>query len=268
MSAQARPVGPRRADTSAPLALARLSRRDRFVVLSALAGIIGLAWAYLYLSAVEMDTMMALKPWSGLDFMLMFLTWAIMMVAMMVPSVTPMVLLYAAVLRKVAPRQHYGASVSAFVLGYVSAWSVFSLGATALQWSLEQLALLSPMMRSSTAIFGASLLIAAGVYQWTLAKDACLKHCRAPLDFIARSWRAGATGALRMGTVHGFYCIGCCWAIMGLLFVGGVMNLLWVAVIAVFVLLEKVAPMGTAFGRRFSGVGLIGAGILSLVLLG
>jgi predicted metal-binding membrane protein len=236
------------------------------VVLTGLTGIVGLAWVYLYLSAIEMDTMMALKPWSGLDFTLMFLMWATMMAAMMVPSVTPVVLLYAAVLRKIAPQQPYGVSVSAFFLGYVIVWSIFSLGATTLQWLLEQLALLSPMMTSSTFVFGGLLLMAAGVYQWTPAKDACLQHCRTPLEFIARSWRVGPGGALQMGTVHGFYCIGCCWALMGLLFVGGVMNLLWVAVIAVFVLLEKVAAMGTVFGRQLSGLGLVITGILFIVL--
>ncbi len=266
MSAQAPPVGPRLAGKPERLSIAWLSRRDCLVVLVGLTGIVGLSWAYLYVSAIEMDAMMMLRPWTGLDFTLMLLMWAIMMVAMMVPSVTPVVLLYAAVVRKIAPQQHYGASVSAFVLGYVIAWSVFSLGATFLQWALEQLALLSPMMTSSTDVFGGLLLIAAGVYQWTPAKDACLKHCRTPLEFIARSWRVGPHGALRMGTVHGFYCIGCCWVLMGLLFVGGVMNLLWVAVIAIFVLIEKVAPMGTVFGRRLSGLGLIVAGTLFIVL--
>ncbi len=244
----------------------QLSRRDQLVVLAGLAGIVVLSWAYLYVSVIDMDTMMAPKSWSGLEFTLVFLMWAVMMGAMMVPSATPVILLYAAVLRRIAPQQPYGVSVSAFALGYVIAWSVFSLGATALQWALEELALLSPMMASSTAVFGGVLLIAAGVYQWTPAKDACLMHCRAPLDFIARSWRVGPSGALRMGTVHGFYCIGCCWALMGLLFVGGVMNLLWVALIAIFVLLEKVAPMGNIFGRRLSGLGLIVTGTLFIVL--
>ncbi|MFQ5937152.1 MAG: DUF2182 domain-containing protein, partial [Acidiferrobacterales bacterium] len=141
MTAQLHPLGRKVAAESERRPIARLSPRDRLVVVSGLAGIVGLAWAYLHVSALEMGTMMALKPWSGLDFALMFLMWAIMMVAMMVPSVTPVVLLYAAVVRKTAPQQHYGASVGAFVLGYVIAWSVFSLGATALQWALEQLAL-------------------------------------------------------------------------------------------------------------------------------
>lgn len=266
MTAQVHPIGPRLTDESQRRSLGRLSRRDRLVVLSGLVGIVGLSWAYLYVSAIEMDTMMALRPWSGLDFTLMFLMWAIMMVAMMVPSVTPVVLLYAAVLRRIAPQQHYGASVTTFVLGYVIAWSVFSLGATTLQWVLDQLALLSPMMVSSTSAFAGLLLIAAGVYQWTPAKNACLNHCRTTLDFIAQYWRVGPSGAIWMGTVHGFYCIGCCWALMGLLFLGGVMNLLWVAVIAIFVLLEKVAPMGNIIGRRLTGLALIVTGALFIAL--
>lgn len=265
MSTQAHPIGPRLSDEPERQSIGRLSRRDRLVVLAALTGIFGLAWAYLYVHVTEMNTMMALKPWGGIDFTLMFLMWAVMMVAMMVPSVTPVVLLYAAVLRKVAPRQPYGTSVGGFVLGYVTAWSVFSLGATALQWALEQLALLSAMMRGSTALFGGLLLITAGGYQWTPAKDACLEHCRTPLEFIARYWRAGSSGAIWMGAVHGSYCLGCCWALMGLLFVGGVMNLLWVALIAIFVLLEKVAPTGNILGRRLSGLGLIVTGLLFIV---
>lgn len=274
MTAQIRPITRRLAEESERPSIARLSRRDRFVVLAGLAGIIGLSWVYLYISAIQMGNMssadpgrmMELRPWSGLDFTLMFLMWAIMMVAMMVPSMTPTVLLYAAVVRRIAPQQRYGATVIAFVLGYVTVWSAFSLGATVLQWSLEQLALLSPMMASSTSVFGGLLLIAAGVYQWTPAKDACLRHCRTPLAFVAHHWRFGSGGALWMGIVHGFYCIGCCWAIMGLLFVGGVMNLLWVAVIAIFVLLEKVAPIGSTLGRRLSGLGLVVTGTLFIVL--
>ncbi len=202
---------------------------------------------------------MALKPWSWLDFLLMFAMWAVMMVAMMLPSAAPAVLLYAAISKKLAPGGTGRATVF-FAGGYLVAWSGFSLGAAALQWGLEQLALLSPMMVSTSTTLGGVLLIVAGIYQWTPAKDACLIRCRAPLQFLSEHWRAGRAGALWMGLIHGLYCIGCCWAIMGLLFVGGVMNLLWVAAIAVFVLIEKAAPFGRATGR-IAGVALMLVGV-------
>ena len=241
------------------------------MVLAGVAGVVAIAWAYLLVGPAGMPDMspadmpiMALKPWSWLDFILMFLMWAVMMVAMMLPSAAPAVLLYAAISKKIAAQDYPGRATVFFAAGYIAAWSGFSLGATGLQWGLERLALLSPMMVSTSAVFGGVLLVAAGIYQWTPAKDACLIHCRAPLQFLSGHWRSGMAGALRMGLSHGLYCIGCCWAIMGLLFFGGVMNLLWVAAIAVFVLIEKVAPFGRATGR-ITGVALTSGGIYVLV---
>jgi len=206
---------------------------------------------------------MELRPWHAIDFALTFLMWAVMMVAMMLPSTAPTLVLYAAIARKMSPDFSQGVATATFALGYIVAWTVFSLGATTLQWVLEQVSLLSPMMKSSSYSLGGVLLIAAGVYQWTPAKDICLKHCQSPLLFISQRWQSGADGALRLGLTHGLYCIGCCWVLMGLLFVGGVMNLLWVAAIAIFVLIEKAAPFGRAMGR---GVGflLIAAGVYVL----
>jgi predicted metal-binding membrane protein len=246
-------------------------KRDRLIVLAGLVGVTGLAWLYLVVMAVSMDMSMdetmampQIRPWSAVDFVLMFLMWAIMMVGMMVPSAAPMVLLYARVCRTQREKGRPFAPTGAFVAGYVAVWSAFSLAATVLQWALEQAALLSPMMFGTSPILGAGLLIAAGIYQLSPLKHVCLRHCRGPLDFIMRHWRGGTGGAVVMGVEHGAYCVGCCWFLMGLLFVGGVMNLLWVAAIAIFVLIEKVAPQGE-LAARVGGAALAGAGLVLLL---
>ncbi len=172
-----------------------------------------------------------------------------------------MILLFAVISRKQRERGHPFAPVGAFVAGYVAVWSAVSLGATGLQWGLERAALLSPMLVSTSPLLGGGLLVAAGVYQWTPLKHACLRHCRSPIHFLVHGMRKGSGGAFVMGLEHGAFCVGCCWVLMGLLFVGGVMNLLWVAAIAVFVLLEKVLPFGALAGR-ISGALLVLAGLL------
>ncbi|MEE8506285.1 MAG: DUF2182 domain-containing protein [Kiloniellales bacterium] len=250
-------------------ALETLLKRDRAVVLSGLAGIAAIAWVYLFVVAADMGDMgamatMQVKPWVPLDFLLMFLMWTVMMVAMMVPGATPMILLFAAINRKQREKGHAVASTGTFAAGYLTVWAAFSLAATLLQWGLEQVALLSPMMVSTSPVLGGGLLIAAGVYQWTPLKHACLKHCRSPLHFLAHGWRKGSGGAFTMGLEHGAFCVGCCWFLMGLLFAGGVMNLLWVAAIAAFVLVEKVLPYGVLSGR-LSGALLTGAGLIVLL---
>ena len=143
-------------------------------------------------------------------------------------------------------------------------WTLFSVAATAAQWGLDQAALLSPMMVATSPALGASLLIAAGVYQMTPAKNACLRHCRSPMHFISEHWRHGVDGAFKMGLEHGAYCLGCFWALMGLLFFGGVMNLLWIAAITLFVLLEKVLPIGVGGGRA-AGAAMVLFGLILLV---
>ncbi len=243
-----------------------LPRRDRVAVLSALAGATAIAWAYLVLLAVRMGGMaemgaaaMEIRRWSPTDFLLMFLMWAVMMVGMMLPTAAPTALVYAAVARKAARQGTPVAPTASFVAGYVAVWTLFSAAATAAQWALDQAALLSPMMVTSSPGVGALLLFAAGVFQLTPLKEACLRHCRAPAHFIAEHWSSGAGGAFRMGLIHGSYCLGCCWALMGLLFFGGVMNLLWIAAITLFVLAEKVLPFGATAGR-WSGVAMMLAG--------
>ena len=201
--------------------------------------------------------------WTAAEFGLMLLMWVVMMIAMMVPSAVPMTLIYAAVARKAAREDCQVGPTTMFVSGYVLIWSLFALAATGAQMGLDRLSLLSPAMASASPLLGAGLLIAAGVYELTPLKHACLAHCRAPAHFIARHWRGGFTGAFRMGLALGAYCLGCCWILMGLLFVGGVMNLVWIAAIAIFILLEKTARVGE-FGGRMVGAGMILVGLVSM----
>lgn len=252
-------------------------KRERALIAASLVAVIALAWAYLaWLAAngmgMSMDAGMAMgggsmsaaaqpRPWGALDIWLMFIMWTVMMVGMMLPSAMPMILLFASVNRKQRERGMAAAPVAAFVAGYLIIWTAFSLVATLLQWGLHAAALLSPAMTTASPLLGGALLVAAGIYQWTPLKRACLKHCRSPLHFVLHRWRQGSTGALRMGLEHGAFCTGCCWVLMLLLFVGGVMNLLWVAAIAAFVLLEKVAPFGRATAVA-SGTLLLAAGLL------
>ena len=270
--------------------LESLVRRDRVVVVSALIAVIALAWAYLLvgagmgMSVFEMTRMSQLEvaggmsegAMSGMAMMmpavwtpgyavLMFFMWWVMMVAMMLPSAAPMILLFATVNRKQRETGHPHVATSIFAVGYLATWAGFSLGATILQWGFERTGILSPMLVGTNVIFGGVLLLAAGVYQLTPIKHACLRHCRSPLAFLITHWRRDARGALRMGLVHGAFCVGCCWFLMGLLFFGGVMNLYWIAGLALYILFEKTVPAGHWLGYG-SGVVLIawGAGMLVL----
>ncbi|MFQ5893564.1 MAG: DUF2182 domain-containing protein [Nitrospinota bacterium] len=244
-------------------------RRDRGLVVSGLVGISLLAWAYTAYLAWEkqrMDVAMGMpqmQVWGLLYLVLLFVMWAVMMVAMMVPSAAPMILMFATINRKRREQQQPFVPTAVFLIGYLLVWSGFSVLATVVQWGLHAAALLSPMMVSRSPILGGLLLLAAGVFQWTPLKEACLVHCRTPFGFVMTSWREGARGALIMGLQHGGYCLGCCWVLMALLFVAGVMNLLWVAAIAAFVLLEKVGPHGELVGRVAGGV-LVLAGLVLL----
>ena len=204
------------------------------------------------------------RSWTGVDFGLMFVMWAVMMTAMMVPTASPMILIFARVNRNRKEQDKPYASTGIFLAGYVVVWSGFALGATAAQWGLSSLALLSPMMVSTSAYLGGGLLIAAGLFQWSPIKYACLSKCRTPLGFIMAEWRDGRGGAIVMGLRHGSYCLGCCWVLMGLLFVLGVMNLLWIAALSAFVLIEKVSPRGYTVSR-ITGVGLVGWGLYLVI---
>jgi len=245
------------------------------MVAAGLAAITALAWIYLFYLAAGMDgmsggmqamAMPALRPWGGADFVLMFVMWSVMMVAMMTPSAAPMILLHAAILRKSRAQSAPAAATSAFAAGYLAVWTGFSALATLLQWGFEQAALLSPMMVSTSPWLGGALLIAAGAYQMTPLKQACLQHCRSPVQFLTSHWRKGRGGAFRMGLDHGLFCLGCCWVLMALLFVGGVMNLLWIAAIAGFIFIEKILPRGVLFGRAAGGLMVLGG--LWMIVLG
>ena len=217
---------------------AALPRRERAAILVALAGITALSWLYL----VSMPPM-------AMGAAVMFLMWWVMMIGMMLPSALPMTLTFATVNRR---RRELGTPyvpTAVFVAGYVLAWGAFSLAATGLQWGLERAALMTPIMRTSSPLLGGLLFVAVGLYQLTPLKHACLRRCRSPLAFVLERWHDGTAGALRMGVEHGAYCLGCCALLMTLLFVGGVMNLLWVAAIAAWVLLEKVLPAGEVLAR-------------------
>jgi predicted metal-binding membrane protein len=247
-----------------------LRRFDSFGITACLFAVVLLAWLYLYDMAADMDAMrlampnMVAQPWDGSYALMMFLMWSVMMVGMMLPSVTPAVLIYQGIARKAAREGSAITPTWVFTAGYLLMWVLFSLIATGIQWALDRAALLSPMMVSTSATLGAALLIAAGVYQWLPIKNACLRHCRSPVEFISSHWQTGSKGALKMGAQHGLYCLGCCWVLMSLLFLGGVMNLLWIAAITLFVFIEKLLPYGD-IGGKIVGLIMIVAGLAALV---
>jgi len=246
---------------------------DRAIVAAGLLGVAGLGWLYIVRLGREMavmaDMAMAMPqmtPWDLADFVLTFLMWAVMMVAMMVPSASPMILTFATINRKRLVDEAPLIRTGLFLVGYLLVWAGYSLLAALGQWGLHAAALITPAM-AVTPWLGGVLLVAAGIYQFTPLKDVCLSRCQSPFGFILTQWREGAAGALVMGLRHGAFCVGCCWVLMALLFVAGVMNLLWVAAIAAFVLLEKVAPLGRVVSR-FAGAVLIlwGAWLLARAL--
>jgi predicted metal-binding membrane protein len=251
------------------VALAAVLKRDRVIVAACLVVLILLAWAYIVWLADDMEMggmdmtgfrmipagvglMMPVDaPWYAIEFAFVFLMWAVMMVGMMTPSVAPLILLYARVGRQAAAQSQPFATSAFLAGGYLLAWFVFSFGATIAQWAVERQGWLTPAMSSASSTFAGLTLIAAGLYQWTPLKDACLRQCQFPLQFIQRhgGFRADPIGSFELGARHGAYCIGCCWMLMTLLFVGGVMNVFWIALISVFVLTEKVVPVGRLISR-------------------
>jgi predicted metal-binding membrane protein len=251
-------------------AIESLLLRERMFILGGMAGLTAAGWAYLFYDAdanhcARMAEMALphMSGWSWVEFSLMFAMWSIMMVAMMVPSVAPMVLLFASINRRRHAQRRPYVPTAIFLGGYLAVWTGFSLLATTAQWVLQRFALLSAAMASTSAIFGGLILLAAGTFQWTHWKNACLSHCRTPLHFLMTDWKEGNRGAFRMGWRHGLFCTGCCWALMLLLFVAGVMNLAWVAALSALVLAEKVLPKAKLV-IRVSGVALAAAGIWML----
>ncbi len=253
--------------------------RDRWLIAGCLVLLVAFAWIYLLVLAAQMTmapsvpsapampdmpgmAAMAMEPVTAsppsvATFSLTALMWWVMMIGMMLPSAVPIVLLFGGVQRRQLAAESPALRVAVFTLGYLVVWGAFSLVAAAAQWGLTALAMLAPMELTITSAWLGVLLVAlAGIYQLTPLKNVCLRHCRAPAEYLSSHWRRGTAGAFRMGIEHGAYCVGCCWLLMALLFVVGVMNLLWVAAIAVFVLLEKLVPRGELVARA-SGVALL-----------
>jgi predicted metal-binding membrane protein len=252
--------------------LTALLRHDRTLVLAGLAGVIALAWIWLFMGAgLHMDKMdmgggqimLMAPPWTPGYAVTIIVMWIVMMAAMMLPSAAPAILLVAALARQRGERNAVVSSWQ-FALGYLAIWAAFSLVATALQFGLDRAGLLSETMASGSVVLAALLLIAAGVYQWTPWKDACLRQCRSPIEFLTRYWRQRAFGPLRAGAWHGAFCLGCCWMLMALLFVGGLMNMFWIAGLALLVLVEKLFPLGRRVSQ-VTGAALIGWGVFVLV---
>jgi len=263
-------------------------KRDRIIVGGALTAIVLLSWIYILLgagtgtlashmsglptaarSSDSMTThmsgpMSAMQPvaWTAAYAALIFVMWWLMMMATMLPSAAPMILLFAALTRK---RDESGAPYSEaglFGSGYLVIWGAFSILAVALQWQLDRVALLSPMMVTTSIALGALLLIGAGVWQFTPLKHVCLRRCRAPAEFLTRHWSSGKSGAFQMGIRHGLYCLGCCWMMMLLLFFGGIMNIFWIAGLTTLVLVEKIAPLGPLVSGLVGVAFIVWGGVL------
>ncbi len=246
-----------------------LAKHERAAVLAGLAGLSALSWGYLIWMARSMGSsasatigLPVASPWTAGYALMTFVMWAIMMAGMMLPSVAPMILTFAAVHRSRGGRTGTIVPTWIFVAGYLAAWTLFSAVATALQWGLHSASLLASATLTVGPAIGGILLISAGAYQWTPLKARCLSRCTSPLDFLLTEWREGRRGAWIMGIKHGLFCVGCCAFIMVLLFVAGVMNLLWVAILAGLVLVEKLLPVGRGLGKAFGLASILSGAVL------
>ena len=256
---------------ASPTLLERVLRHDRAIVVATLALLTALAWAWIVPMARDMygamtgpSAWMMTTDWDAAHVLLLLAMWVVMMGGMMLPSAAPLLLLYGHTVRRRADATAAVRHVYALGAGYLLVWAGFSVAATALQRALSEWLLLTPMMETASTPVTAALLLLAGTYQLTPLKQGCLQLCRSPLSFVMRRWRPGAGGALRMGVEHGLYCLGCCWALMLLLFAGGVMNLTVIVALTFLVLIEKVAPFGE-WTSRLSGVALLLLGAWLLV---
>ncbi len=244
-----------------------LNFRDKKIVLTGLFIVSAAGWLYMFYMTWAMENMHLVdmwmpprggtKAWTGFDFFMLFLMWITMMIAMMTPTVVPMVMMFTTVNKSKKQKQQSYVPTSIFLLGYLLAWGLFSIVVSLIQWPLHEAGLLNTMMDSRSYLLSGGILILAGLYQFTPLKDVCLKHCRTPLGFIMTAWKEGYVGALKMGFHHGIFCVGCCWALMLILFAVGVMNILWVILITIFVLLEKVLPVSTKTMRAITGLSLL-----------
>jgi len=231
-----------------------------FIILS-ISLLVFLSWYYMFFEMTM--NMKAIGLWNEDDLLSLFIMWAIMMAGMMLPSATPVILLVDKLNHQRKLRQKLYTHSFYFVMGYLLAWILYSALITLVQWGLHTVSLLSPMMISSNDIFSGLLLIIAGLYQWSPLKQKCLQLCRTPLNMLTTQWREGISGAIILGFKHGQYCLGCCWFLMALLFVTGVMNLKWILVLTILVLVEKCLPRGDAMSK-YIGCFLI---VLGLIIL-
>lgn len=243
--------------------LQKLLARERIVLLAVVVLVAALSWAWIIAMSLDMygamdgwSAWMMTSAWDSTYFILLWAMWAVMMSAMMLPSATPTILLYLRTARAKEPASTNSVSVYALLGGYLAVWSFFSVIATGLQWLLASLALMSPMMESASPIVTAVLLTIAGLYQFTPLKRSCLRACRSPLSFLMQHWQTGTLGAFRMGLQHGTDCLGCCWALMLLLFAGGVMHLGVITALTAWVILEKLLPLGQWVARA-GGIAMI-----------
>ena len=276
-------------NTANSTAVESFIQRDKIITIIAIAILVGATFTYTVLgvgmnmsaiqmtpglgqSQMSMPNMSAMRNmaatpavWSFNYSVLMFFMWWTMMIAMMLPSASPMILLYTALIRRTKKAKSIIRQVTSFICGYLLAWAAFSLFAAALQSQLELRDWMSPMMMEATNIYlAAGILIAAGVYQLTPLKMVCLEKCRQPASFLANYKNTWVNSPLRIGLVHGFYCVGCCWFLMGLLFFGGIMNLYWIVGLIIFVAIEKLHEKGIIFGKILGG-GAIVSGIAFLI---
>ncbi|MCL6729503.1 DUF2182 domain-containing protein [Sphingomonas hankyongi] len=238
--------------SSAPDLTSRILRHERAIVAIGIALLVALSWWFL-LSGAGMDHGMAMPGMAPPSLSALVLMWWLMMVAMMLPSAAPAVLLYGRV-RQMRGGDADVAKSWVFLAGYVAVWLLFSFIAASAQHLMA-----GPSMTFENPAIVSAILILAGLYQLSPLKGACLRECRTPAQFLSRHWRPGTIGALRLGVLHGAYCVGCCWLLMALLFVGGVMNFAWIAGLTVIVGIEKLVPGGDLIGR-LAGVALIAWG--------
>jgi len=230
------------------------------VWLPALAGWLLLYWGATNMGSRAAQLTMPMSDWSAANWLAVFIMWAVMMAAMMLPTAMPMASVFATLNRN----RGEAVRTVAFVAGYLALWTAFAAGATAAQWTLQARDLLSPTIVSVSPVLSAALLVIAGAFQFTPVKRACLRACRSPLGFLLTEWRNGLGGAAQMGVRQGLYCLGCCWALMALLFVGGAMNLLWIAALTLLVAMEKLAPKGEILARVLGAL-MIVAGAVRLI---
>jgi len=264
-----------------------LLRRDRIVVVLVLTLLTALAWSYLLWLSADMAMggmdmgdfrmipsgmglmVLAHTPWQAMEFAFVFVMWTVMMVGMMTPSAVPMILMYARVGRQTEAQGTPFAPIAWFAAGYFLVWVAFALLATWVQWGLERSGLLDSWMASTSSVLAAFVFVVAGSYQWTRLKDVCLTQCQRPFAFLMRhgGFRPDASGSVMLGLRHGAYCVGCCWALTALLLVGGVMNLLWIGLLALLILLEKVTPFGRRIAPLAGTIPLVaGAWLLSMAI--